>query len=291
MENSLQHSIKKISQFLRLPNLIIIGLTQLLTYRYLSELNATNSGFSYTMLAFLMLTFIFAAAAGNVVNDIFDTEIDSINKPNKLLIVNEIGEKKAWVVYFMLLQFTFITSLLFDYLLGAFWLFFYQILISVLLFLYSKYLKKMPLLGNLAVSFLCALVVAIVIFAFAVISKEKSIENQFIWCYVAFAFLSTLFREIIKDIEDQNGDKALNCKTLPVLFGNTISKGIAIVVLLFLIGIVMAISRNELLGIAITLVAFTIVFQTFRAQQKEQFHSISQVTKGLMLLGLGLLFL
>ena len=283
--------IKKYLQFMRFPNLLIIDLTQFLTYRYLSELNPTNSAFSYAFLFTLITTSMFSAAAGNIINDIFDHDIDTINKPHKLLIINEIGEKKAWRLYYILLVISFLSALLFDYFLGAFWLLFYQIFINISLFLYSKYLKKLPLLGNLLVSSLCALVVIIVIFAFDVISNQQSVDNQFIWCYVGFAFLSTLFREIIKDIEDIEGDKALNCKTLPILFGIKTSKTIAIFSMLLLIGIVMAISKNQWLGILVTIFAFAIIFQTFRAQQKSQFHSISQVTKGLMLLGLAYLIL
>lgn len=274
-------------RFLRPFNLLIIGLTQSLVFWYMSNLSEANKGFSLLLAFTLVFSSMLAAAAGYVINDIYDAPIDAINKKDKPLIVNVLGDKSK-PFYYAILGLSLITAFCFDLQIQAIWFSVYQIIIAILLFLYAKYFKKIALLGNLLVSFLCALVVMIVLFAFVVVLPQ-SIDNQFIWLYVLFAFLSNLFREIIKDIEDIEGDNAGNCKTLPILVGIKATKGIAILVLIILSATVFlsfGIQQYQTLSSLIIILAFALIFQTFKTHQKQQFHRISQVTKLLMLLGL-----
>lgn len=286
--------MKYLSLF-RIPNLIIIVLTQCLTYLYLNAL-ALGGNQNFTPMAFCYLTLstVFAAMAGNIINDILDIQIDKINVPQKAGLILNIGVKKLQTLYFGAIGVTLLFAILFDLQHGGWWLVFYQIIISALLFIYSKYLKKLPLIGNLLVALLCGLVVAIVIFAFDIFMPTQSVDNQFIWLYVLFAILTNLFREIIKDIEDIEGDRANSCHTLPIVLGIRGAKIIAVIIL-FVVSIatflLYAIPQLSILVSIIIVLTFAIIFQTIKADSTAAFHRISQVTKLLMLLGLGLLVL
>jgi 4-hydroxybenzoate polyprenyltransferase len=279
--------------YVRPLNLSIIALTQILVFAYLNELNEANEGFPTLLASTLIFSTICAAAAGYVINDIHDTAIDAINKPNKILILSYLGKTNAYLLYFSLLFLALASSFFFDFQIRAIWFSLYQIVIAVLLWLYAKYLKKIALVGNLLVSFLCAMVIMVVLYAHTV-ALAQSIDNQFIWLYVLFAFLSNLFREIIKDIEDIEGDKSADCKTLPILLGMRTSKWLAIIVMLLLSGIVFltfGLQQYQWLSSLVIVLIFALIFQTAKANNSTKFHRISQVTKLLMLLGLGYLLL
>lgn len=274
-------------RFLRPINLFIIGLTQSLVFVYMNDLSEANKGISLLLASTLILSTMLAAAAGYVINDIYDTEIDRVNKASKLLIYSVLGEKSK-TLYYLLLILSLLTAFYFDYQIRAIWFSVYQIVIALFLWLYAKYLKKIALVGNLLVSFLCAMVIMVVIFAYAVILPQ-SVDNQFIWLYVAFAFLSNLFREIIKDMEDMEGDKVGNCKTLPILLGIRTTKWVAIFVMLTLgviVFLTLGLAQFQVLSSIIIVLIFALIFQTYKALHKAQFFRISQVTKILMLIGL-----
>lgn len=274
-------------RFFRPINLFIIGLTQSLVFVYMNDLSEANKGISLLLASTLILSTMLAAAAGYIINDIYDAEIDSINKSNKRLINNVLGNKSI-VLYYTLLVLSFLTAFYFDYQIRAIWFSVYQIVIAFFLWLYAKYLKKIALVGNLLVSILCAMVIMVVVFSYAVVLPQ-SVDNQFIWVYVLFAFFSNLYREIIKDIEDIEGDKAGNCKTLPIIAGLNSAKWLAIFVMLLLSSVVfltMALAQYQFFSSLIIIICFALIFQTYKAQYKAQFSRISQITKLLMFLGL-----
>src|SRR5690606_29561780 len=104
-----------------------------------------------------------------------------------------------------------------------------------LLWSYSTYFKQRVLIGNVIVSIFCAFVAGIVWFAerhtFAELQQQ---DVPLAWhvqlvlsFYLSFAFLSTMFREIIKDMEDVKGDDTLHCRTLPIVFGIRRAKWVA----------------------------------------------------------------
>jgi len=150
-------------------------------------------------------------ASGNVINDIYDIGIDKINKPLRPLPSKKITIKEAYALYFIFIVTSiFISALVNEKALAI-------VLISILLLLfYSKYLKRIPLVGNLTVAFLTGLVF---IFGGVVVGNPSAAMVP-----AAFAFLINLIREIVKDMEDVEGDTKSGVVTFPVKFGSQKSK-------------------------------------------------------------------
>ena len=173
-----------------------------------------------TTLLFASLTVALIAAGANIINDIFDLEIDKINKPDRLLASGVLSISSAWIMYvhfnFWVLVFALLSGRLF-------------LIIAVcavtLLFLYSLKLKRTILWGNFAVSLTSA---AVFIYgAMAVNDWQAGIIPA------SFAFLFHFGREIIKDMQDLKGDLKYNAVTFPGRFGK--KKSIILVNLVFLL--------------------------------------------------------
>jgi len=162
---------------------------------------------NYCDVVFLSLGVLFLVAFANVHNDIVDFEIDKINRPKRPLPGGKIGFKGAYVFLYASVFFT----MLFGILAGikfAF-LFFIAILLCIA---YDRFLKSLPLVGNFTVALLTTIPLLIPIINFGLPQPELS-------TLVFFAFILTFAREITKDIEDMEGDKSQNLKTLPLLVG------------------------------------------------------------------------
>jgi len=169
-----------------------------------------------------MLAVFFETAAGNVINDYFDYKIDLINKPERPIPSGRISLKAGKnYAYFLFLMGT-ICGFLISYLTDN-WIPFAIVLIAdVILYLYAYKLKSTPLIGNLAVGFMTG---------FGFVFGGYSINNPSIIATSVFlgffAFVMTTAREIIKDIEDIEGDKADGARTLPIMIGVKIPAVIA----------------------------------------------------------------
>lgn len=165
----------------------------------------------------------FTLASGNIVNDIYDVEIDKINRSSRPLPSGKISCKEALALYFIFLLLSLILSWFIN--LPAFII---VIITTLILFLYSKYLKRIPLVGNLTVAFLTGLV--FIYGGIAVGNYKAAIIPAF------FAFLINLIREIVKDMQDVEGDKKSGVVSFPIKYGFKKSKILSFVVsvLLFL---------------------------------------------------------
>jgi len=151
------------------------------------------------------------AASGNIINDIFDIEIDKINRPLRPLPSGKITSREAYILIAVIILGSFIISFLVSY--SAFIV---VIVSHLLLFLYSKYLNRIPLLGNITVAFLTGLV-----FIFGgVVVRNPSVAI----IPAVFAFLINFIREIVKDMQDVEGDKKSSVNTFPIQFGFNKSK-------------------------------------------------------------------
>lgn len=162
----------------------------------------------YSFYIILMAAFSasLTAAAGNVINDIYDKEPDKINHPDRPLATGIVSVKNAWAEYFIL---TFLAVLLSTFINQT--AFTIVVLTSILLYLYSIRLKKVPLLGNITVAYFTGL--AFVYGGVAV----NNVTDAFI--PAIFAFMINLIRELIKDIEDIEGDKKVGLTSFPIKFG------------------------------------------------------------------------
>jgi len=273
------------------------------TLIHTSYLGITLTHYQFTLFAFSILCI---TAGGYIINDIFDIETDKINKPLKLIVENSISKKKAYVLYFSgsLLGLFIGTFLSFTTDNKAYSFFFLGTILA--LFLYSKYLKKTLLVGNLLISILLGLVVFITVLfnepkaynsnLLEVISNTAtSIQLLLITStYVVFSVLTNIIREIIKDIEDVNGDYKIKAKTLPILLGRKRASKVAFffsAVLLILLLIVIQSLVNEylifsygILFIILPLIYF--MYKLWEAETKREFTQLSTIMKIIMLFGI-----
>ncbi len=206
-------------------NLLLIILVQgIIKYGLLETLDVQVSldNFRFRLLVFATVCI---AAAGNVINDIFDVNIDRINKPQQVIVGRRITEKSAYNFYIILnilgVGVGFYLSNLLDHpgLAAVF------IVISALLYVYATQLKSILLLGNILISLLVAssLLILILFDIFPAIDTElkesQVLSSQAILMYAGFAFFINFIREIVKDLQDIDGDKNGGRKTLPIVLG------------------------------------------------------------------------
>ncbi len=237
-------------RLIRPLNLLIIALTMYSTrvflYVYEQLFNSVILQRSGEELDFFLLVFstVLIAAAGNIINDYFDVKADRINKPEKLIITKYIDRKLAilshWVINFIAFSIAVYLSVRNN----TFWYVFIHLLSINSLWFYSMYFKRKPLIGNIIIAGLTALVPILCGVHFYVqnefpIGEVTNFNDAFTyWIYqlghghfifilAFFAFSANFSREIIKDIEDTDGDKYLNAKTFPILYGAKKAKWIA----------------------------------------------------------------
>lgn len=218
----------------------MVLLTMILTkYTLISSfLKESNlSGFDFLILS---LSVLLITAGGYIINDIYDIEAYKINKPHKVYISNTISKKRATVFYLVVTILGLILGLWLSFLKNIEILLLYFIATAVLLFLYSKYLKRLPLLGNLLISLLVPFTIILVYeFDKKLVAKSELFNDLFlsitVFYYMFFSFLTTLIRELINDIEDGDGDFKLKMKTLPILIGKIRTRNISIFLSLLLL--------------------------------------------------------
>ena len=256
----------------------------------------------------LVLTTLLIAAAGNVVNDIYDVEIDRINKPHKVLVGTIIPEKAAFNYYILLnvlgvgIGFYLANSIGKPGLAAVF------IIISALLYTYATSIKNMLLLGNLLVSILVAMSLIIVVLfdIYPAIETDyrttQLMVSKLILLYAGFAFLINLIREIVKDLEDMDGDKNGGRSTLVIALGRKRATTIVFVLgVIAFVAIVIYANYNLhqfsttlllyfIFGVGGSLLYFCI--QAWNAETKKQFSRLSLLLKIVMVLGIAsLLFI
>ncbi|MBL6964141.1 MAG: geranylgeranylglycerol-phosphate geranylgeranyltransferase [Bacteroidetes bacterium] len=158
---------------------------------------------------------VLIAAAGYVINDIYDLKADIINRPDTVLLVQRIKIKTALVIYITFNVLAFYFGILIS------WKFLLMFLaVSFLLFLYAAKIKRTPLLGNILVALILAFVL-IIVWIF-----EQGNYPELILLYASFAFLTGIIRELLKDLEDMEGDKKAGYMTFPLKYGVQKSKNL-----------------------------------------------------------------
>ena len=287
-------------QLIRYKNLLMVLLTMILTKyalinSFISDPSLTSIDFIILSLSILCIT-----AGGYIINDLFDIEADTINKPLKVYISKSISKKNAWVIYLLSSTLGIILGIYLSVIKNSDFLSFYFIGTTLLLFLYSVLLKKLVFIGNLCISLLVALPIYLL---YKFDSNNITISNilQYfllsiaIFYYMFFAFLTTMIREIIKDIEDINGDYIVKLKTLPILIGKTRARNISIflsvvlLLFLFLVSSNYFISNKYFLGIIMLMLSTVVVYFIFKswiATTKKQFQYLSNLMKLIMFIGI-----
>ena len=305
--------MKIIAAFFRLvrwPNLVFIITTQLLFYYCVyTPLLALPPYFNIQNFYFLLIfASVFIAAAGYIINDYFDIQIDAINKPHKM-VVNKIIKRRWAIVWHLLLStFGIVFSFFISYKIKVWPIFIVNILCVVALWFYSTHFKKQLLIGNLLVAALTAWVVLVVyLFAGADILSLKTFEInnehvnvrklfKFTLLYAGFAFVTTLIREVIKDLEDMEGDRKYECKTMPIVWGVPASKVFVavwiVVSIATLLGILLYAWQSGWWFVALYImflivIPFTFMLRKlFKASTVSDYHFLSNLIKIIMLAGI-----
>ena len=215
----------------RWPNLaIVILLFSVFRFNFLEPFKVATSlsGFQYFLLMFSVLCIM---AGGNIINDIYDKTADRINKPGKNLIGTKITEKRARLVYWVLSITGMLLGYFMGYTVGIPMLGSIHLIAFFLLWMYSTDFKYRPLLGNLVVALLSALVIVCIVLFDVIPANQAMVRsgdyNNLLLIflgYAIFAFVTTLIREIIKDAQDIKGDRRMGGKTLPVLASTKVVK-------------------------------------------------------------------
>jgi geranylgeranylglycerol-phosphate geranylgeranyltransferase len=169
--------------------------------------------------AFILVPVVlFATAGGNVINDYYDREIDRINRPDRPIPSGAVTPRAALVYSGVL----FLTAIGFSTLTNTL-CFALAVFNSLLLWVYAASLKRVPLVGNLAVSYLAA---SIFLFGGALVGIDGLIQNVPLAGIVVLAMLS---RELLKDAEDVEGDAEGGARTLPMIVGVRTTAAIALI--------------------------------------------------------------
>lgn len=239
-------------RLIRFPNLVFIalaqGLFQLAIYEpiYAGQLPANDRIHFW----WLLLASVLIAAGGYVINDYFDVNIDEVNKPEALVVDKIIGRRWAMAWHFMLSSAGLICTALALSSVRQGYLLLINLGCIVLLWLYSTRFKKSFLIGNFLIAVLVAWSILIVFVAktdprgWAHGADPQQLRlYRFALLYGAFAFLATLARELIKDVEDMEGDRRYGCTTLPIAWGIGVARFFALVwvslLLLLLLGVLL----------------------------------------------------
>lgn len=210
---------------IRVKNLLFIVLVQVLIKITLFDLLEYSTALSYFDFAILTFATVCIAAGGYIINDIYDVAIDRVNKPLKVIVGNKISQNTAHYIYLAVTSVGVLAGFYLSNLIERQFLAGLFIILAALLYLYASFIKKILLAGNLLVALLVAMSIIILgLFdLFPVINTENRevFTNAFtlILAYALFAFLLTLLREIVKDLEDINGDKNGERKTIPIVLG------------------------------------------------------------------------
>lgn len=294
-------------QLIRWPNLLFIALTQLL-FQYCILLPITSHVapvFNNKMLLLLITASVVIAAAGYIINDYFDINIDQINKPGRQIIGKQVNRRWA-ILWHSTLSFIGVAiSFYIGYKLRIWWLGPANIICTFLLFVYSTTFKKRFLSGNIIISVLTAWTVAVL--GLATFYKVHTTTDlytgvdaarmlRFTILYSGFAFVSSLIREAVKDMEDIAGDAKYGCRTLPIVAGINAAKTYTEVWVVVLTGALLvvqfyALQFNWWITVIYSIVCIIIplvylFFKMFKAHTPKDFHRLSSLTKFIMLVGI-----
>jgi 4-hydroxybenzoate polyprenyltransferase len=268
---------------IRWKNLLIILFTQTLVYFFLrpepSLSAASDPGFLMLLFSTLLL-----AAAGYLINDYSDIKIDVINKPEGLIVSRFISPRLTLLLHIIFNLIAVGIGFYLDFRLGI-----VNLLTAWLLWRYSASYKYKLVIGNLIVALLMALSLIVVYFPF-----HYLLFNWLLF-YSCFAFLTGFAREIIKDVEDMEGDEAYNCRTIPIVFGIYKTKLVLMYIVLIMIFMLIFVIAYFIhwrviifpvyLAIFVFLPMIEILFLLKKADTKKVFSKLSTRMKIIMLLG------
>jgi 4-hydroxybenzoate polyprenyltransferase len=291
-------------RLIRFPNLVFIGLTQALFYcivllpGYRLPYAVYPIFFAPFLFGLLSLSSILIAAAGYIINDYFDLNIDRVNKPDKLVVEKVIKRRSAILWHWFLSGLGVLFSLFVSWKLRNPIIGLANIGCVILLWFYSTTFKRKLLIGNVVISLLTAWVILVLFVCQIRQTYAYALTRTFKYAvvYGGFAFIISLIREVVKDIEDMEGDERNGCRTMPIVWGVNVAKVFTATWLVVLISALAVVQFYFLPRAQWIMIAYGILFidapllwilrKLYYAQSKADYHLLSGVIKGVMLAGI-----
>ncbi len=309
--------VAKVLRLVRYKNLIIVALTMYAIRFFIMQPLLATKYMDLQLGEFLFLLLVlstgFITAAGYVINDYFDTKTDLINRPKTVIVGKDVSRRFAITLHWILSGIGVLLGVIVAFSIAKPFLSLVFLLVPGLLWFYSTTYKRQFLIGNILVASLTAIVPLMpMLFELPLLYSKywqqlalsKSVFNELIYWvlgYAIFAFILTLFREIVKDIEDVEGDNEYGRRTLPLVLGvkttQHIGAGIlmfTIVVLAYLFGAYLNYLTNGMFDyytfaymiVALIIPIFILMIRLLSAKSKSDYHSVSNFSKVVMLLGI-----
>jgi len=255
--------------------------------------------------ALLVLINMLLGAAGYIINDYFDRHIDRINRPNEVVVGREVPRRAAmvWHIIFDVAALSLAAVFAWHLQMMSVWLLY--AMIAGIFWLYSTTYKRQFIIGNLVVAIGTATIpLQVGIFEYLTLTREYGFDMMLknlsfmpimYWTcgFAFFAFLTNLVREIVKDMEDLEGDNNYGCNTLPIVYGIRISKivviALSVICIALLFGCYYFFLREPLtlfyMLLFIVLPIALVVILIVRADDVKHYHRISTIIKVIMLFG------
>lgn len=291
----------KYLKLIRFQNLLMLAFMQLV-FRYLflkqSYVDLALTDFNYILLIFATVCI---AAGGYVINNIMDQDTDEIAKPQNRVVGVSISETVAYNWYIGLtivgvgIGF-YLSNVIYKPTFASMF-----ILVATLLYMYATSFKQIPILGNVVVALMLS--TSIIIIGLFDILPAIDVDNRFrmkeafdiLMHYAIFAFIINLIREIVKDLEDMDGDYQSGINTLPIAIGVQKTKIIVGVLTVLSIGILAYYVNSNLFELdyvvyyAMVLIVGPLIYfgvKLMNAANKKEFHHLSLVLKIILFFGI-----
>lgn len=300
-------------KLIRLKNLLIIALIQIVIKYFLIEVYIAEPSLTYFSFSFYLIALILIVASGYIINDIYDVETDKINKSEAIIIDKKIKKSEAFKAYYFLNFLGLVCGFFAAFTVNKLLLWFVFLFFIFSLWRYSQKYKTSFIIGNIQVAFLTSLSI-INLGLFELLSTGLNLKEEslmiflIILFYAGFSFITTLIREIVKDLEDLEGDQKINAETLAITYGLKKSKNIVIgltsatIICIayfqyFQYSVISTQFEYEIYiwGVNDISIIYTLfvqvlflffIYKTFKAINKEDFHFLSMLSKIIMLVGI-----
>ena len=301
---------------IRWPNLLMVPLTMylmrycivqpMLDYQFSIQLGSQlRLQLSDGYFLVLVMINVLLGAAGYVINDYYDRRIDTVNHPDSVIVGKTLPQRHAIIYHAVLNAVAIVLAAIFSWHLRMFSIILLYVMIAGVFWLYSTTYKRQLIVGNLVVAIGTATIpLQVGLFEYLTLTREYGCDMLFnnlsfmpimYWMagFAFFAFITNMIREIVKDMEDLEGDASCGCNTLPMAFGMRVSK-IVVVALIIITIAILAATYNYYLHESLTFIyicVFLIVplavaaLMTIRASEVKHYLRISTLMKIVMLLG------
>ncbi len=268
-------------RLVRVENLVIVLVSQYLTAAFLVAPHGSEVAYLLDpKMVLIAVSTLLIAAAGYIINDYYDIKIDLINKPERVVIGKIISRRIALFIHTLFNFLGIALGILIDPIIGLI-----HLTSAFLLWIYSNQMKRMPLLGNMIVSFLTGLTLLLIPIAYA--------SNYLLpLSYAILAMAITMIRELIKDMEDAEGDSAFGAHTFPVLHGIRKTKLVLyflMVIFVILLGIMAYKLKNYTFTVYMILLFIPSLYFAYRLIQADKvrdYRFLSAFCKVLMVSGI-----